>query len=109
MDEKVTHLEYLQVILVLFDRDQILKIVIVQVGDHQTMKPQVLLDYPIQEVSETRLMVIDMELHRGLMQGRQYGGAVKDVIPLQKMWLNEDVTLVQGPHRFCSLFYYFHS
>lgn len=60
----MTDLEFGQVVLVVsFERDQLLKIVIVQVSDHQTMKPQVLLDNPIQEDLETSLVVIDMEFH----------------------------------------------
>lgn len=52
-------------------------------------------------------MIVDMELHRGITEGYQYGGAIKDIIPLQKVRLNEDVALVQGPHWFRSLAYDF--
>jgi hypothetical protein len=106
----MTDLEFGQVVLVFsFERDQLLKIIIVYVGDHQTMKPQVLLDNPIQEDLEIRPVVIDMELHWSLTEGKQDGRVVEDIIPLQKVRLNEDMTLVQGPQRFRSLVYYFHS
>ena len=69
IEEEVTQLELGQVILIPFERDQLFKIIIEDVGDNQTMKLQVLLDYKSHKVKETCLRVIDMELHRGVTEG----------------------------------------